>query len=86
MVLGVWGEARCCSYHSAAVPGFPGLQPWNVRAFHPCKRRQHLHVPRDVVARERVVLVGDALDTALCQGLWGAVRLSLRVEGMVSST
>lgn len=66
--------------------GFPGLQPWNVRAFRPCKRRQHLHVPRDVVARERVVLVGDALDTALCQGLWGAVRLSLRVEGMVSNT
>lgn len=80
-----WGcgakPSAVAAQRGASIPGFPGLQLWTVHALHPCERRERLHIPQDVVAGERVVLVGDAPDTALCQGLAGAGRWTGVPEG-----
>lgn len=61
---------------------------WCMLSLHPCERRECLRILRDAVARDWLVLVGDALDTAVCWGLGGAGMCTgvLRVERMDCST
>lgn len=80
-----WGcgakPSAVATQQGASIPGFPGLQLWTVHALHPCERRERLHIPQDVEAGERVVLVGHAPVTALCQCLEGAGRWTGVPEG-----
>lgn len=76
-MLGGWGEAGCCG-HAAMVQVTQAFlacsRAWCTLSLHPCESRECLHIPRDAIARNWLVLVGDTLDTAVCRGLRRAGR------------